>query len=361
VPLSNPIHTGITFPERPRGLIQFVSARLAAALALSVVLHGLGASLLEYEPAAFPEPEPLRAELKALPPPPLPQPAARPKDRPPPPRPPAPAAAMPAAPFSPPPPEVPPVPEPNEASTTAGFPDAEPYSDTEPVFALSEFESKGPRLPPKIDLVYTVLYGTIGLHVGQSSYRFTHENGRYAIVTVGEAEGLLALIYRGKLRASSYGRITELGLQPEEVALERGSPEKREAAKLNWQTRTVTFKDDSSAPLPLGTLDVLSFLLQFYFVPPTQAAVELPIVTPRRITSYRFERKGVERVNIALGDFDAEVWSRTAVDGSEAEALVWLAPQVGHVPIKIRVRDPQRGTGELRLSKILAETEEPKP
>lgn len=330
------------------------SPRLLAALTLSVLAHLIGGSFLEFETEGFADSRPLTAELKALPPPPLPQAA----DRAPPPKPKRPKAPKSDSGFSPPPPpaapepvlpaETTPVPEPE-------LPEAAPYSEADPSVPIFDKPPPGLVLPPRIDLVYTVLYGSVGLHVGESSYRFEHRDGRYSIRTVGEAQGLLALIYRGKLRASSQGRITLEGLQPEEVAIERGGPEKREAAQLDWEALKVTFKDGSSAALPAGTLDLLSFLLQFYFARPEDTAIEMPIVTPRRLAHYRFERKGMERVHIGLGDFDAELWSRTAVDGSEAEALVWLAPTVGNVPIKIRVQDPKRGTGELRLAKILTE------
>ncbi len=350
------MHSPSRIQDQAPRLSLLASPRLALALAVSVVLHLVGGSLLELDPGGFPDRPPLTAELKSLPPPPLPQATPRPPQKPPAPR--ARAPAVPAPGFSPP-PSLPV--EPSAAQTPASFPEPEPYSEETPTLAAEELKSREPPLPPRIDLVYTVLYGSIGLHVGESSYRFEHAEGRFRIETVGEAQGLLALIYRGKLRATSQGRITVTGLQPEEVVIERGSAEKREAARLDWGKQIVTFKDDSSALLPPGTLDLLSFLLQFYFVPPGQDQLDLPIVTPRRLTNYRFVRQGNDRVSIALGDFDAQVWSRTAVDKSEAEALVWLAPAVGNVPIKIRVRDPQRGTGELRLTRILAETGDPTP
>lgn len=344
-------------PNPTPGARARVSRPLLLALALSVLAHLVAGSLLEIDPGDYPDPLPLTAELRTLPPPPLPQAAVPTQPK----RPrPAPSARTPTQQTTsvpPPAAEQPRLPPPQEAEPV--FPDAAPYSDTEPSLPFFATPPPAQRLPPKIDLVYTVLYGSIGLHIGESSYRFEHRDGYYSIQTVGEAHGLLALLYRGKLRASSHGRITLDGLQPEEVAIERGSAEKREAARLDWQALTVTFRDGSSAALPAGTLDLLSFLLQFYFVPPGETRIAMNIVTPRRLNQYHFERKGIERVHIAMGDFDAELWSRTAVDGSEAEALVWFAPEVGHVPVKIRVKDPQRGTGELRLARILGEETAP--
>lgn len=333
--------------------------RLLAAISLSLLVHALGAAWLDFSPPSFPEPEPLRAELRRLPAPPLP--AASPTVATPKPRPPQPARPAPS-----PAPEVPAPPEKIEPPAAAEppaelapepapeIPSAFPVDTNPPATDEAVAESV---LPPRIDLVYTVLYGTIGLHVGESSYRFAHGGGRFSIETVGEPQGLLALFYRGKLRAISRGRITAQGLQPDEVIIERGSPDKRESAQLDWMAQRVTLRDGTQVPFPPGTLDLLSFLLHFYFVSPTQTEIELPIITPRRLNSYRFVRLGTERVHLPLGDFDAEIWSRTASDRSEAEALVWFAPEVGRVPIKIRVRDPQRGTGELRLARILADEE----
>jgi hypothetical protein len=214
-------------------------------------------------------------------------------------------------------------------------------------------------LPERIELVYSALYGTLGIYVGEARYRFEYRDGRYRIETKGEAQGLVALIYRGVLRAVSQGRITSAGLVPEEVFIERGSPDKRETARLDWNARTVTFKDDTQAALEPGTLDLLSFMLQFYFLPPTEQRLQLPVVTPRRMVVYTFERQGVDRISIPLGDFDAERWARSSQETQGADALIWLAPEFGHMPVRIRLRDPERGTAELRLAKVLTDPRKP--
>lgn len=359
-----PSHVRITLPLDPRRRKALLYRRLALAGLLSIVLHLAGGMWIEYQPWSIDQSPPLTAELRALPPPPLPQaPRPKPKPRPKPAkRPPAPqtvTAPEPEAAFSPQPPGLLPAEEPAKNAPEKAPAAAEPAPPPPPQEVAKAPEPPQIPLPERIEIVYAALYGTVGVYVGDASYRFEYHDGRYRIETTGEAQGLIALFYRGVLRAVSEGRITSAGLQPDTVFIERGSADKRETARLDWEKKIVTFKDDTTAPLESGTQDLLSFMLQFYFLPPTDKRLQLPVVTPRRKVVYTFEWQGVERIHIPLGDFDGERWSRSSDQTQGVQAMIWLAPEFGHMPVRIRMRDPERGTAELRLARVLTDPRKP--
>src|SRR5262249_49289737 len=120
-------------------------------------------------------------------------------------------------------------------------------------------------LPKRVDLVYKAFLGTHGFVIGEAVYRFEHAANEYHIVTVGEAKGLAALLVRGQGKVESRGLITASGLQPQQIAIERGSKERRETAVFDWEIGLITFHDQSTAVLDLPTFDPLALMWQAYF------------------------------------------------------------------------------------------------
>jgi hypothetical protein len=205
-------------------------------------------------------------------------------------------------------------------------------------------------LPARVDLAYRVYFGP-GLYIGDASYRFRHEANRYSIATLGEARGLAALVLRGQGRIETRGLITPDGLQPWELAVERGSRERREVASFDWDTGIATLHEQKTAALELPSYDPLSLLWQFYFAPPGRAEQVFHIVTTRRVTRVTIRREGVETVAWPYGEVEAERWTRTSDDG-QSEAILWLAPSLRYLPVKMRVSNTTRGTLDVVLASI---------
>ncbi len=91
-----------------------------------------------------------------------------------------------------------------------------------------------------------MFFGTQGFLIGEATYRFEHEGNRYRIATVGEARGLAALVLRGQGKVESRGLITPEGLLPQEFTVERGSSDRRESARFDWEAGIVTLHDDKT-------------------------------------------------------------------------------------------------------------------
>lgn len=331
------------------------------ALAVSVVVH-LAFSFWPAEPPQTPETQALLATLTELPPPPRPV-TEPPKPKPKPKR----ARSRPAPVIAP--EAQPAVVEEAPLTATAPMPDATPVDapadvssdvpiaspapvvaeETLPPEPLPELPTR--TLPPRVDLVYRVSLGTQGFYIGDATYRFEHSGNRYEIATVGEARGLAALILRGQGKVESQGVITAAGLQPDRFALERGKGRKREVAQFDWETGVVALDEDKTAALDLPTYDPLSFLWQFYFLPPTTDEQTFAIATTKRVTRYTFRREGTEPIELPTGIVETERWHRRSEDG-KSDAFVWLAPTMHYVTVKLRLANTERGTVEALLDAI---------
>ncbi|MEO5701269.1 MAG: DUF3108 domain-containing protein [Casimicrobiaceae bacterium] len=324
------------------------------ALLLSVAVHFAATLWPEPQPEA-PETPPLQATLKELPPPPPKATVATP---------PKPRASARARTRRPAPPFVPVLPGPlpaNLATSSEGegsdslltpapmLPSGPIAAAAEPLLAPPALELK--TLPPRVDLVYRVFWGTQGFFIGDATYRFEHSGDRYRIATVGEARGLAALILRGQGKLESEGSITVDGLQPEAFALVRGKGRKREVARFDWDARTVTLEGDKSEPLTMQTFDPLAFLWQFYFLPPTADRETFAIATTKRLYQYTFTREGTESIETRSGSVETQRWHRRSDDG-KTDAYVWLAPTLHYVAVKLRFSNTDRGTLEAVLDAI---------
>lgn len=358
--MARPIPVTLPAPERATTRIARAGSRvLAIALVASLVLH-LAVTLWPVEPPDESPSTVLTATITELPPPPVPAPtppASKPR--------PKPKRTSPVA--TPPAPEMPSAPQEAPAPAT-GVPDVEtvgeadaPVPEAPPVLAEETAAADLPpppsmrTLPARVDLSYGVYYGP-GIHIGDATYRFEHAANRYRMVTVGEARGLAALILRGQGKVESRGLITPSGLQPWELTVERGARDRRETATFDWESGIATLSEEKTAALELPTFDPLSAMWHFYFSPPTADEQVFHLATTRRVLRIAAKREGTETVSWPHGDVEAERWHRTSDDG-RTESVVWLAPALRYLPIKMRVTNTLRGTVEVVLASIRVDDE----
>ena len=322
---------------------------LLLALVLSLSVH-LAFTLWPADLAVAPDSTPLTATLTELPPPPKPSAIT--------PAPPQPKRkrVSPVTVPQPAPVDLATQGPPADTADTAA-PAAPPAADIGAPAAVAEAEvipgavTGTKTLPPRIDLAYKVFWGTRGFLIGDAVYRFEHANNRYRIATIGEARGLAALVLRGQGKIESLGIITDEGLQPQLLRVERGGPDRVETAVFDWETGIVTMHDNKTAPLELPTFDPLSLMWQHYFTPPTGNVVEVSVATPRRIMRYTLTREGTESIEWPQGTIEAERWHRRSEDG-KTDAYVWLAPSLRFIAVKMRVTNTDRGTIEVMLDAI---------
>ncbi|MFO1307131.1 MAG: DUF3108 domain-containing protein [Burkholderiales bacterium] len=356
--MARPLSLPLPLPaasRRPGGRARTGYRLLAIAIAASLALH-LAISLWPIEPPAAPESTVLTATITEMPPPPVPAatpPAAKPKARP--------KRTSPLVPAPPSPPATEPEPAPEAPAAEAPTGSAPAVAEAPPVLAEETAPVDLPpppsmkTLPSRVDLSYRVYYGP-GLHIGDATYRFEHTGNRYRIATVGEARGLAALILRGEGKVESRGLITPAGLQPWELSVERGSRDRRETATFDWESGIATLAGDKPAALELPTFDPLSLMWQFYFAPPSTGEQVFFLATTRRVIRLTVTREGEETVIWPYGELVAERWHRTSDDG-RTESVVWLAPGLRYLPIRMRITNTLRGTLEVVLASIRVDDE----
>jgi hypothetical protein len=206
-------------------------------------------------------------------------------------------------------------------------------------------------LPPRLDLVYGVYFGTRGFMIGNATYRFEHEGDRYRISTVVEPSGLAALFVHGRGLVESRGMITPDGLKPYEFAVERGSADKRETAYFDWDSMNVVLESGKLAPLAPPAFDPLTIMWQPYFSPPSREDQTFTLATARRVGRYTLSLEGEEMLPWGRGEVLTQRWHEVSEDG-KGEGWFWLAPSMHFIPVKMRVARTARGTLEAVLRAI---------
>lgn len=317
-------------------------------MGLSLVLH---VGLLFTLPPPQPEdhaPLVLEARLEKLAPPPpaLPKAQPRPKPRPKPGARPAPQAVAPQqdtavssessllAPATP----VPPVETLPEAPVMP-----------EPVAAPAPT-----TLPARAELRYFLFKGDQGLNVGKVVQTWQRVGDAYTLTSTAEATGLFSLFVSGRHEQVSQGKITADGLQPESFSMQRGSVEKRDAARFDWEAGILHLDSEgrqSTAKLVPGVLDLLSFTYQFAFALPESGDIRIELTNGRKLDSYRYRIVAEEALETPLGTLKTVHLSKLHHPGEEGTEI-WLGMDYHYLPVKIRQTDKKGESAEQVITEI---------
>lgn len=316
---------------------------LFAALAGSLVIHLVGLFGTDVELFGDdPEPQPLQAEIRLLPPappvaetPPVVKPApskpAKPRKVP------AHARAKPAPVIASPVPEVTPetvsenVPEtaaeitPDSPSTAA---DAAPAPIPPPAKAI---------LPSNGVIRFAIIKESLGLQVGRAEHRWEfREDGSYRLTGITETSGLAALLKPVRLQVESSGRLVAGGLQPETLRTLKNGKATNENADFSWSTAEVTLaRDGSVRPIARGTQDILSLNYQLAYLGQLADGTSIGVVTGKKYERYALDSMGEEEIETPAGHF--RTLHLRAMTDSVTE--IWIALDRGRLPVKIRFTD----------------------
>lgn len=338
---------------RARNLRWRVALALLASLAIHLAtLAGLGIPEIEHversegPPLAAriaPLPPVAAPEAKATPPPPPRAAAPRPKRKP---RPlaessvplstPLPAEA--AAPVAAPPAEAAAGSEAAVGSEAPGQPPAEP---AQPEPAASAQPADTPiAFPERIELEFDIAKSADHAPMGRVVHRFEREGARYLIQSVSAATGIAVLFATGRYVQESRGTLTPQGLRPEQFVVRRGRAERTETAAFDWASARATVSAGGATrewTLQAGAQDQLSYLHQLSFLIADPSLPAVMVTNGRRFYSARLEIVGRETVATGLGPVSA-LQVRSWLEG-ESRMDVWLAPDYGNLPVKVRIRD----------------------
>lgn len=276
-----------------------------------------------------------------------------------------------------PPPEPEPVaaPEPEIAETSVSPEPPEPVVAAEPVPPLAEEpqqteqksslenarEESGESatagiiegVEAYIEMEFDVTRGNKG-KAGQAHISYKqHADGSYTLVSKTEATGLLSLFYSGELIQKSEGVVTEAGLRPSKFLYEMTSKEdKNRQASFDWNARKIelqTSKRTTTANLPEGAQDLLSFMYQFIFVPPLER-MELPITNGKKMAVYTYAFEGEEELITEMGNIRTMHIARAGKDDEKID--LWLAVDYRYMPVKIRKTEEDGSVIEQTITKL---------
>lgn len=204
-----------------------------------------------------------------------------------------------------------------------------------PAEAPSPPPNRPARVPPSADLVFTLLHGAKS---GEARLSWRADGERYALL-------LQATLPSGReVEQHSEGGFDAAGLAPVRLADRRRGRDVR-AANFQREHGKVTFSGPSwELPLETGTQDRLSWLVQLAALiggagDTLRDGTELAmwVVGARGTASHwRFEVRGLQRVQIDEQEVDAWWLVREPAHPYDLRVEVWLSPQQGHWPLKLR-------------------------
>ncbi len=195
--------------------------------------------------------------------------------------------------------------------------------------------------PERIDLEFNLTSGPNGAPVGRVVHSFEREGERYLIRSTTEATGLGALFASGKFVQESRGVITASGLRPERFVIQRGRAGRNETATFDWGTSKATLTAGGNTrewELRPGSQDLLSFMHQLSFIVGEPKPPAVWVTTARRFDTVRIEVLGKAMVDTDLGPIST-LHFRNQSNDEGLRFEVWLAPDYGNLPVKIRLRD----------------------
>lgn len=333
---------------------------LTALTAVVLVAHALALheASLSLSPGEAPAPRAVAMNTRTVPPPP-PPPEAAPAP-PPPARAPAPKAPKPPKPVvMPPAPSEAPVFQSNvpeasvESSGTATdsiayvtptFAVPPPEAASAPAAAASSVEGApvdgatlSAAVPPSTRLLYNL--------EGQARNLQYHARGEVLWRHDGQRYQLLATVSAflvGSRSQTSEGDITPQGLAPRRYADKwRGE----QAAHFNRETGRITFSVNTpDAVLLPGAQDRLSLFIQIpALMAPDPKRMEagnrftLQTVSTREAEPWIITADGEERLTLPMGEMMTFKFSRAPRRQYDSRVELWLAPELNHLPVRIRV------------------------
>ena len=185
--------------------------------------------------------------------------------------------------------------------------------------------------------------------VASLEYRFERQGDSYLIESAGQAEGLLAWVYRGTLVQRSSGRVGPDGLEPARYVEQRGSRPER-AVSFDARGQRLLPTGGEPVALPAGTQDRLSVFYQIGLLVRAEPErftagrhYELPVASTRAVARERFEVVGDQVLMAPGGPIRALHLHRPPRPGSGDPRIdLWLGYDHEMLPVRLRIEEAQR-------------------
>ena len=256
---------------------------------------------------------------------------------------------------------------PTEATTTP------PQTATEPdsavaVAPLPPPQATGPAvpegsLPANASLSYDVKGQAKGLNYSASgTLGWTQSGNTY----VADLE--ISALFLGSFQRTSAGQITPQGLVPQRYTTRRRSKEK--SATFDYNAGVIHYSVKTpDAPLQPGMQDQLSVMLQLAGLLNAREqrlegdVISVPVSSETGAEVWHFEIGPLESLYLPAGEVNARRLIRQARKPNDKTVEVWLAPNLGRLPVRMRLTEPDGDFMDISLDDMpeAAETAPPDP
>lgn len=205
-------------------------------------------------------------------------------------------------------------------------------------------------LPPSITLPYDVVGEAGGL-----SYRASGQLDWRLDAQGYEARMELSMLFLGSRVQTSRGSVGPEGLRPERFADRRRS---ERAAHFDRESGRIRFSNNAApAELMPGAQDRLSLFMQLAGLLRARTHREGEVITFQvagigDAEPWHFEVGPVETLDLPSGPLQARRLARTPRKPHDSTVEVWLAPSLGHLPVRLRVAQANGDVADQRLARL---------
>ncbi len=208
-------------------------------------------------------------------------------------------------------------------------------------FALANLPEMRAAMPAAARYVYRTSNSEIRIATGTTVVDWTlADDGRYELRLTTTAVGITVL------ELLSQGNVGDFGLAPDRYT-EKRVRRAAEAANFDWDGRRITFSARTyERPLAYGTQDRVSFQIQLMLLGQAQPGLFRPgaqlvmwMAGRDDLADYHFRVAGRESTATGLGVLDAVRLERIVSRERDARIDVWLVPQLGWLPVRLRFTD----------------------
>jgi hypothetical protein len=192
-----------------------------------------------------------------------------------------------------------------------------------------------PAAPSVVEAEYKIFKN--GILIAYVTEKFERKGETYRIDSTSVASGGLKMFVQDKVVMAAEGKFGASGLQPLVYEDLRTNPNDSVRLTFDWTKMVLKTKragKEESEPLTRGALDRLSFLYQFMWVArPDGYKVEMS--GGRKLEAFHFRKAGEPVLKTPAGTFETVHLERIRASDREDKAQIWLAKDMGNVPIRI--------------------------
>ena len=180
-------------------------------------------------------------------------------------------------------------------------------------------------------------------------------NHAYEFSSTVEATGIAAMFQDGRIVETSRGTLVDGRPRPGRYDYDPGGKKKRAlGVVLDWKAGTLTTRykgRETQTSLQPGLLDKLVYQLALMGDLAAGGTLNYSVADSNGITEYALARRGEERIVTPAGTFDTTRIER--VNGnSKRHTVLWCAPKLGHLPVKIEHREKDGKTTTALLQRL---------